>query len=58
MVVSAFCQADSKKYNQQHQNMPSIGVTDTLDVRMIEEVLERKGARNEKNLKLRYLQTI
>jgi len=32
MVATAFSQADVKQNNQQHQNMPSVSLSDSLDV--------------------------
>ena len=52
MVASALSQVTSKQNNQQRQNMTSHVAPDSLDTKMIEEVLGRKGAANGKEFKV------
>ncbi len=52
MVASTFSQATSKQNNQQRQNMTSRVAPDSLDTKMIEEVMGRKGAVNGKEFKV------
>lgn len=56
VITGAFSQTDHKQSNQQnqtaHQNMPAKGKSVPLDVKMIEEVIGRKGAVNGEEYKV------
>ncbi len=52
MVAGIYSQGTSKQNNQHPQNMTSGLVQDSLDTKMIEEVLGRKGAANGKEFKV------
>jgi hypothetical protein len=52
MLASIYSQSNSKQDNQQRQNTTSRGAPDSLDTKMIEEVLGRKGAVNGKEFKV------
>src|SRR2546421_3392162 len=56
VLTSAFSQARNKQSNQQnqsaHQNMPATTKSGSLDVKMIEEVMGRKGTVNGQEFKV------